>query len=82
MNFMLKLKNIKIENDIVKCDMLPEDSSEWGHIVVNLKDKTIQEYDLPHGYEWCKNHVEHAKDKLIVMYENNSFQSETTIMWY
>lgn len=82
MNSMIKLKNIKIENDTVTCDLLPEDSSEYGYIVVNIHTKNIQEYVLPQGYEWCKNHIEHAKENLIKMCETNTLQNELTIMWY
>ena len=62
---MIKLKNIVIENDIAKSDIIPEDCKTYGKIEVDLSRNEIINSVLPTGYECCKNHLQHAKDYLI-----------------
>ena len=79
---MVKLKNIKKSNALIECDILPEDSIERGHIIVDLKSEEIKEYVLPKNYEWCRNHINHAARKLIELNEMNSLPDEYLVMWY
>ena len=82
---MIKLKNIKKNNDIIECDIIPEDSQKAGHLSVSLQDDdpygTVS-YKLPEGYEWCRNHVSHAVTGLIEMAKRSEFLNEKLIMWY
>ena len=79
---MVKLKNIKKNNSLIECDILPEDSLQSGHIVVDVISAEVQEYSLPKGYEWCRNHVNHAKDKLVELSTENNIPDEKLVMWY
>lgn len=79
---MVKLKNIEIKNNIAKCEIIPEDSKNVGNIEVDLIAKIVTKYSLPNGYEWCKNHVYHAKDYLIEASKSNDIPTTKTIMWY
>ena len=38
---MLKLKNIKIKNNIAQADFSPENTNIWGHVEVNLQSREI-----------------------------------------
>ncbi|MBP3328733.1 MAG: hypothetical protein J6L91_07485 [Clostridia bacterium] len=78
---MVKLKNIKISNGYIECDIYPEDSSRAGHIIVDIDTKELKEYNLPLGYEWCKSHLNHAKYRMIEFVETDSIPEEDLIMW-
>lgn len=78
---MIKLKNIQINNSVIECDIYPEDSLQAGHIVVDTETKAVRELKLPIGYEWCKNHANHAKNKLLEFIEIEKIPEEKLIMW-
>ena len=79
---MVKLKNIKKTSSLIECDIIPEDSSQSGHIVVDFISEKIKEYSLPDGYEWCRNYVTHAKNKLIEISAQDNISDEKLVMWY
>lgn len=80
---MIKLKNITIENNIAKCDIVPEDSLESGIIEIDLAQSSIMSAVLPKGYEWCKMHLEHGKNYLCELYKSKlEVPQEKIIMWY
>lgn len=79
---MIKLKNIVRKNNIVTCDIFPEDSKNPGTIVYDINKSDIQEYRLPKGYEWCKNHIAHASRAIKEMIKAEDTQSEKTVSWY
>ena len=78
---MVKLKNLKRIDQKIQCDIYPEDSTEAGQLSVNLSDESY-DYKLPKGYEWCTNHVAHAKRAIIEMVKADSeLPKEKLIMW-
>ena len=79
---MVKLKSIKKNNSLIECDIFPGDSLKSGHIVVDIVSAEVQEYSLPEGYEWCINHINHAKNKLIELSTENNIPKEKLVMWY
>lgn len=79
---MVRLKSIEKNNNIIECDFIPEDSKESGHISVKIGTKEIESYNLPSGYEWCRNHVEHAKNALLEMVSKEEITTEKLVMWY
>ena len=78
---MIKLKNIVIDGQIAKCEIFPEDSNSFGILEVNLETKEILNLLLPLGYEWCKSHIEHARDYLCSVYQEESIPNEKLIIW-
>lgn len=80
---MIRLKNIKIDNsNTVICDIFPEDCKHSGHIEIDILQQKISNYSLPTDYEWCKNHMEHAKSYILkTLKENKSLPSEKTLIW-
>lgn len=82
--FMITLKNIKIENNVVECDIFPENSKEKGYIKVDIKSGVIENYSLPAGFEYCENHVCKAREYLIKHIKDISTIPihEKTIMWH
>lgn len=77
---MVKLKNLKKNNDTILCDVFPEDSVNSGTLVVNTSGNVI-DYSLPDGYEWCINHIYHAARKIRELVNNGTLPSEITVMW-
>lgn len=78
---MIRLKNIVKNNNIIKCDIYPEDSPFPGTVICNVRERNLVSHSLPNGYEWCKNHVFHALYALLEMNDKGNILSEKTIMW-
>ena len=79
---MIKLENIKVKGPVVCCDIIPEDSELLGYIEIDTTTNSLK-YSLPKGYEWCTNHIEHAKDFLNDLVElKGESPEEKLIMWY
>lgn len=81
---MIELKNIKIDENVVKCEIYPEDSKTSGYIEVDVSGDKIINCALPPGYEWCKNHLEHAKRYIVKNFKEIKMipLSEKVLMWY
>ena len=78
---MVRLKNLKKNNNLAECDFLPEDSQIPGHMIVDLESGDIIEYTLPEKYEWCTKHVYHAARNLKKLIKNNEFPNNYLVMW-
>lgn len=81
MNSMVKLKNIKKNNMLIECDIVPEDSTEYGHVTVAIDTEELKSYSLPNGYEWCRNHVSHAQTALLEMVNSGIIPDEKLVKW-
>lgn len=81
---MIELKNIKIDGDIARCEIYPEDSQISGNIEIDISENKIINFALPSGYEWCKNHLEHAKRYIVMNFNRIKTLpiTEKTLMWY
>lgn len=81
---MIRLKNIRKIENYIECDFVPEDSKQFGHVVVNLGAEDLFgaiKYTLPRGYEWCKNHAIHAAKVLIKLADAEAIPTEKIVMW-
>ncbi len=80
---MILLKNFRLRNGNVEADIYPEESSAAGLLVVNPKGGIIEHF-LPRGYEYCENHVAHARWFISKNYDKivNGEITEKIIMWY
>lgn len=80
---MILLKNFRIRSGNIEADIYPEGSSVAGLLVVNSKGEIV-EHLLPKGYEYCENHIAHAKRFIGNNYEKiiNGKITEKIIMWY
>ena len=81
---MIELKNIVIDENVVKCEIYPEDSKTSGYVEVDVLKNKIINYALPLGYEWCKNHLEHAKRYIVKNFKEIKMVplSGKVLMWY
>lgn len=79
---MVVIKNVKIENDIVEFDYVPENQGEQGHIKYNYKTDETLEYK-PTLYDDTLDYVGHAKASIEWFIENNKeIPEEYTEIWY
>ena len=79
---MIKLKNIKkTSENIIECNIIPEDSAEMGYMTVDIEKEEVIECNLPRGYEWCLNHVSHARNELMKMVETDNILNEKNVVW-
>ena len=44
LNFMVRLKNIERNSNIIECDIIPEDSIESGHVSVQNRFKKNRKF--------------------------------------
>ena len=51
---MVRLKNIKKNDSIIEYDVLPETSTNAGHIVVDMKSGELKDYSSPVVFLWRK----------------------------
>lgn len=81
---MLRLKNIEIDNNIISCEIFPEDSVQSGKLKVDINSQDIISYTLPAGFEWCKSHVHHAKKYLLSNLKEilHTPIHDKIVMWY
>lgn len=79
---MIRLKNIERKNNLVECNIIPEDSKAEGRLVVDLVKKDIASYTLPEGYEDCYGHVRHAVRAILQDAKEGSLPKERLVMWY
>ncbi|MBE6764004.1 MAG: hypothetical protein E7553_06630 [Ruminococcaceae bacterium] len=79
---MVLLKNIRIEGSVIKSDIYPENSPKAGRVSVELQTGEIIDYYLPVDFEWCKNHLFHAKRELIAIAKTKEIPKEKLLMWY
>lgn len=79
---MIQLKDIKIKDKMIVCTAFVEDCTEPFEIRVNVESEELEPVILPHGYEWCKSHVAHAKFALLDMLESGEIKKQTTVAWY
>ena len=78
---MVKLKNIKKNDSVIECSIIPEDSVLEGRLSIDIQTGETVAFTLPEGYEWCLKHVEHAKQALIDLERAKELPKEKTIMW-
>lgn len=77
---MLRLKNIRIDENFAEADFIPENSDKVGHIVVDLKSEEIKDIVHVEGYEFM--YPGHARYRLVKMAQENDTRSETLVLWY
>lgn len=79
---MIVLKNITRTNSCIVCDAYVEDCKQAVHLSFDESKLVLGSYTLPNDYEWCINHIMHAK-KYLVSIAGKPIESQThTIMWY
>ena len=76
---MVRLKNVKIENEYAEADFYPEDSDRAGHVIVNLSSGEVVCNDVP-GYG--EEYGDQASRRLVKMAKENDTRSECLVMWY
>lgn len=83
---MLRLKNIKMENNIIEADYYPESEKvRFGHVAFNTKtreEKIIMAEGYDREYPFM---AVTGLDRLVELFNNNEISElpkERTVMWY
>ena len=76
---MLKMKKIKRNNNVIECEMTPEDSERSCVLILDIVSGKVS-CELPKGYEYCINHVAMAVNWLKKNKDN--LPEEKLLMWY
>lgn len=76
---MIKLENIRKNNNVIECDLIPENSNKsclFSYDIVSGKVSCV----LPVGYEYCSAHITMVTNWIKKNVSN--LPSKKTIMWY
>ena len=79
---MLRLKNIKKNNNLITADFSCEGSENLGHISVDIEKQDVEEYSMPEDFADNLIYMAHARDSLLRMVKDNEICSERLVMWY
>lgn len=77
---MLRLENVKIQDNIAEADYYPEAKTEKDFIRINLDTREILELVITSGCEAM--HPAHAMRTLIRMAEEGDTSTTRMTMWY
>lgn len=77
---MIRLLNIKVIDDVIKCDYIPEDAEISTPIEYDIKKDNFVKFSIPKGYEYCKG----DEYKISRYFRENidDLHEKATIMWY
>jgi|GEM_PF-2084917 len=80
---MIRLKNVKRQDNIITMDAFVESCEEALPLILDVQKQDFEPYVFPKGYEWCTSHVAKAKWKLLRMLDNGEeLPEKLCIMWY
>lgn len=79
---MVKLKQIKKNNNKITCDVFVEDCEEAIRVALDMNSGQIEDYTLPKGYEWCTTHMAYVRRFLKTLVDSKNVPEKRTIMWY
>ncbi len=79
---MLRLKNIKKNNETIQADYYPEDSAECGFVKINSCTREIIESKLTSYDGVIKAYMSHAATALDRLIDSKSLPKEQVVMWY
>lgn len=79
---LIKLKNIKRNDNLIVCDAFVEDCDKPIHLSLDVNNKEFEKFTFPDKYEWCTSHISKAKWFLLSISNMSEIPREKTIMWY
>ena len=79
---MVTLKNIKKGNKIISADYYPEDSTEPGHIVVDIESQKIISQITAKEDEGWGLYAIHARNGLLEVAKSGKIPEKKVVMWY
>ena len=81
---MVRIKNVKVADGKITCDIYPEDSKEKGTLEIDIESRETLNYTLPKGYEYCSSHRAMARKHLLksIIDDKEPVREEYLVMWY
>ncbi len=80
-NIMLKLKKITKNNNVISCELFPEDSEKAGFLHYDVKNDKVIEFAMPKGYEWCETYIAQAL-QFFRNAEKSKLPNEKVLIWF
>ena len=77
---MVRLERIEINGRMAEADFYPEDSTQYGHVVVNLDTRDYTETVSVSDYGLSYAH--HAARELVRISKEGDIPERRTVMWY
>lgn len=79
---MLKLKNIKLNNNILSAEYHPENSDDFGKVSINTENMEVVEQRPSKHDESFPIYLNHAVDALKKLSKTTEIPKEKLIMWH
>lgn len=79
---MLKLKNIKLNNNILSAEYHPENSDDFGSVSINTENMEVVEQRPSKYDESFPIYLNHAVDALKKLSKTTEIPKEKLIMWH
>lgn len=79
---MLKLKNIRRENNIISAEYEPEASGELGAVSLNVENGEVVESKTTSHDGHFAMYLNHAATALKKMADKDTLPEEKLVMWY
>lgn len=79
---MVRLKNIRLQGDIISADYEPEGSGELGWICLNVSSGELIDCKKTSYDEGIANHLHHAIIALETLAKKDTLPEEKLVMWY
>lgn len=79
---MVTVKNLKRTDKTIEADFYPENSSEAGHIVVDIASGEILSRVEARGYERRFSYTAHARQALLEFARSDELPEKHVVMWY
>ena len=79
---MVRLDNMTVSNGNASCRFYPEDSEQYGTLVIDISSGELVKYTKPEN--GCSNvYIAHARSKLhALILDNKELPDEAFSIWY
>lgn len=81
-NIMLRLKNIKRENNFIEAYYTPEDKEEQGYIKIDINTDVVVEKRLTNLDSEVATYFAMARNKLRTIKNDEDLPKNLLVMWY
>ncbi len=81
-NIMLKLKNIKLNNNTLSAEYHPENSDDFGIVSIDTRTKEVTKQVLAKHDETFPIYLNHAVDVMKKLCGMTEIPHEKLVMWH
>ena len=78
---MVKLENIRKNNDVITCVAYLEDCRKPMELRYSSSTDDFDHFEFPEGYDWCEMHIRMIRSFFRTL-KGSDYTQERMIMWY